>query len=118
MKTANLNNVIFDSMKEENIQDVILVRKTYDRALRAKNRNWKLKRIIDTEDTSSVAEAYVGFMEDIEEDPLLREKINIYRDKSKPADVKQEIDIPTLPTLSEMLDDLQLTDDVEMHDAE
>jgi len=118
LKTANLNNVIFDSMKEENIQDVILVRKTYDRALRSRNRNWKLKRIIDTEDTSSVADAYLGFMEDIEEDPLLREKINIYRDKSKPTDIKQEIDIPTLPSLSEMLDDLQIEDDVEMQDTE
>ena len=105
-------------MKEENIQDVILVRKTYDRALRSRNRNWKLKRIIDTEDTSSVADAYLGFMEDIEEDPLLREKINIYRDKSKPTDIKQEIDIPTLPSLSEMLDDLQIEDDVEMQDTE
>ena len=105
-------------MKEENIQDVVLIRKTYDRALRSRNRNWKLKRIIDTEDTSSVADAYLGFMEDIEEDPLLREKINIYRDKSKPTDIKQEIDIPTLPSLSEMLDDLQIEDDVEMQDTE
>uniref|UniRef100_A0AC34RAZ9 Uncharacterized protein n=1 Tax=Panagrolaimus sp. JU765 TaxID=591449 RepID=A0AC34RAZ9_9BILA len=103
-------------MKEENIPDVVLIRKCYDRTTRLRHRNWKLKRIIDQQETSSVAEAFVTFMEDIEEDPALREKINIYRDRTKPENVKSEIDIPTLPNIAEMLDDLQLNDDVEMID--
>ena len=33
----------------------------------------------------------MGFMEDIEEDPAMRNKINIYRDPSKPV---QDAEIP------------------------
>lgn len=95
-------------MKEESIPDVVLIRKAYDRDARAKSRNWKLKRLIDQEDTASVANAFMGFMEDIEEDPALREKINIYRDPTKPE--PKDMEVPTAPTLSEMLEDLHIKD--------
>ena len=58
----------------------------------------------------------MGFMEDIEEDPTLREKINIYRDATK-AGADVETEIPDAPTLSEMLEDLQIKEDAEMADA-
>lgn len=54
-------------------------------------------------------------MEDIEEDPILREKINIYLDKQKMAVERPDDDeeLPEGPTLQEMLDDLVI-EDVEM----
>ena len=78
-------------MKDEDIPDVVFIRKAYDREARAKTRPWKLRRLIDQEDTASVANAFMGFMEDIEEDPAMRNKINIYRDPSKPV---QDTEIP------------------------
>lgn len=53
-------------------------------------------------------------MDDLEEDPQLRQHVNIFKDSSKliPVDVNDGID-PSVPriTLEEMLDDLVLEDD-------
>lgn len=63
---------------------------------------------------------YNQFLEDLEEDPQLRQNVNIYKDEKKlatmPVDVNDMLD-PTVPriTLEEMLDDLVL-DDVDMGD--
>lgn len=62
-------------------------------------------------------------MEDLEEDPLLRQNVNIYKDRARQqqqeqtaVDVNDMLD-PTVPriTLEEMLDDLVL-DDAEMEE--
>lgn len=59
-------------------------------------------------------------MEDIEEDPDMRQQINIFKDAKKTQIAVDSSDMvdPSLPqiTLEEMLDDLVL-DDVEMGDA-
>lgn len=53
-------------------------------------------------------------MDDLEEDPQLRQHVNIFKDSSKaiPVDINDGID-PSVPriTLEEMLDDLVLDDD-------
>lgn len=60
---------------------------------------------------------YNEFLNDLEEDPDLRQNVNIFKDSSKqiPVDVNDGID-PSVPriTLEEMLDDLVLEDDDEM----
>lgn len=57
---------------------------------------------------------YNEFLDDLEEDPQLRQHVNIFKDSSKmiPVDVNDGID-PSVPriTLEEMLDDLVLEDD-------
>lgn len=63
---------------------------------------------------------YNEFLDDLEEDPEMRQHINIFKDAKKQqiaVDVNDMID-PSAPqiTLEEMLDDLVL-DDVEMADA-
>lgn len=62
---------------------------------------------------------YNEFLDDLEEDPDMRQNINIFKDTKKqvPVDVNDMID-PSIPqiTLEEMLDDLVI-DDVEMADA-
>lgn len=55
-------------------------------------------------------------MDDLEEDPGLRQNINIFRDTSKPIPVDlNDVEDPNAPyiTLEEMLDELVI-DDVEM----
>lgn len=62
---------------------------------------------------SFVHSDYNQFLEDLEEDPQLRQNINIFRDASKqiPVDTN-DMDDPSVPkiTLEEMLDDLNIED--------
>lgn len=57
---------------------------------------------------------YNEFLDDLEEDPGLRQHVNIFKDSSKqiPVDINDGID-PSVPriTLEEMLDDLVIVDD-------
>lgn len=66
---------------------------------------------------------YNQFLEDLEEDPQLRQNVNIFKDQARqqaqqqqqpsmPVDVDDMLD-PSVPriTLEEMLDDLLLDDD-------
>lgn len=59
---------------------------------------------------------YHEFLDDLEEDPAMRQNVNIFKDASKmiPVDTDDECD-PSMPriTLEEMLDDLVI-DDVDM----
>lgn len=63
---------------------------------------------------------YNEFLEDLEEDPDMRQNVNIFKDSRKqalPVDTNDMADdmLPQI-TLEEMLDDLVI-DDVEMGDA-
>ncbi|MFH4979643.1 hypothetical protein AB6A40_006352 [Gnathostoma spinigerum] len=125
LRNCNFNNDVLDGMKEENVLDVVLIRKAYDRDTRQRRRKWKLKRLVENghifSETDSTANEFQSFMEDLEEDELLREKVNIYKDTSKiqiEADDTTEDDLPLGPSLQEMLDDLDINADVEMPDAE
>lgn len=63
-------------------------------------------------------------MEDLEEDQLMREKINIYRDTEKMARAPSTIGdgeedaLPEGPTLEEMLEDFNLNDSEEEENPE
>ncbi|VDL81668.1 unnamed protein product [Nippostrongylus brasiliensis] len=123
IRNCNVNNSVFDEMKPEEIPDVVIVKKVYDRARRVAHRKWKLKRLVVDgnivgNETESVADEFQRFMEDVEEDPYMREKINIYKDEER---LNQAVDsddeeIPDAPTLAEMLDDLNF-EDSEMQDV-
>jgi nonsense-mediated mRNA decay protein 3 len=92
---------------------VVLVKKHFaDKALRNRKRKWKLKHMegFPHMDTESCNDEFQDFANDLEEDPTLRQNVNIYRDKTKmPVDEDDEED-PGCPqiTLAEMLDDLDL----------
>ncbi|PAV87908.1 hypothetical protein WR25_03686 [Diploscapter pachys] len=125
VKNCNVNNRIFDDMKADNIPDVVIVKKVYDRSRRAAKRQWKLKRLvvggnIAGNETDSVADEFQRFIEDVEEDPVMREHINIYKDSEKVVgDAKTEEqdmedgegEVPGAPTVEEMLDDLHFDSD-------
>lgn len=114
---ANINEENFDRMERNNsnkIPDVIVVKKSYgSKVSRNRRREWKLRHIdIDkASDDSSVNREYMDFLDDLEEDPMLRQNVNIYADKEKmeammAVDTDElEEDAPKI-TLQEMLEDL------------
>lgn len=118
---ANINNADFEKLKQDTIPELLLVKKYYDKSQRKQSRNWKLKHLTEEVALDTDIEAdYNEFLEDLEEDPEMRQNVNIFKDAAKqsmPVDVNDMAD-PSVPriTLEEMLDDLVL-DDVEMGDA-
>lgn len=125
LRDANVNNDDFDKLKAENIPDVVLVKKHFgDKDRRRRMRKWKLKHLVDGGDGDTDMENdYNEFLEDLEEDPDMRQNVNIFKDSKKQS---QQIAVDTddmadsaLPqiTLEEMLDDLVIDNDVEMDDA-
>ncbi|XP_075210512.1 60S ribosomal export protein NMD3 [Lycorma delicatula] len=119
MRDSNINDSNFDSLNQEYVPDVILVKKHYgDRAARRRARNWKLKHIAADNDVDSTNNDYNDFLNDLEEDPTYRQNVNIFKDSRKQISIPVDsdcIDDPNMPhiTLEEMLDDLHI-DDTEM----
>uniref|UniRef100_A0A915AB21 60S ribosomal export protein NMD3 n=1 Tax=Parascaris univalens TaxID=6257 RepID=A0A915AB21_PARUN len=118
---SNVNSRVLDEMKAENVADVILVKKVFDRALRQRRRIWKLKRLVANgsivNETASMENEFEGFMEDLEEDEQMREKVNIYKAREHVPPIDEDdnsVDLPPGPSLAEMLDDLDINADVEM----
>ncbi|KAJ1522086.1 hypothetical protein ONE63_002397 [Megalurothrips usitatus] len=110
---SNANDANLDKLNEDKIPDIVIVKKHYpDRA--GRRRRWKLKHL--TEDGMLVDnnKDYDEFLDDLEEDPTMRQNVNIFKDPNNiniPVDA-DEVD-PHAPhiTLEEMLDDLQIDDD-------
>lgn len=59
---SNLNNTTFDAIKDEKVPDVVLIRKAFDRELRARKRQWKLKRLVDQVETASTEQEFMVFI--------------------------------------------------------
>uniref|UniRef100_A0A0A9Y8T2 60S ribosomal export protein NMD3 n=1 Tax=Lygus hesperus TaxID=30085 RepID=A0A0A9Y8T2_LYGHE len=114
---CNVNNDHFEKLDRDKVADVILVKKHY--ADRSKRRAWRLKHI-PRDDTSigSANKDYAAFLDDLEEDPVLRQNINIYRDPTKqiPVDIN-DLEDPNEPCirLDEMLEEMHI-DDTEMNE--
>uniref|UniRef100_A0A182PB58 60S ribosomal export protein NMD3 n=1 Tax=Anopheles epiroticus TaxID=199890 RepID=A0A182PB58_9DIPT len=116
LREANVNNADYEKLKSETVPDVLLIKKSYDKTVRKQNRNWKLKHLNeDVAVDTDIENEYNEFLEDLEEDPELRQNVNIFKDKNKqqiPVDTN-DMDDPSVPriTLEEMLDDLVLEDE-------
>lgn len=116
LEDANINDVHYEKLNKDRIPDVVLVKKFHgDQSERRNSRYWKLKHL--DEDATALDKGnkdYDEFLQDLEEDPQLRQNVNIFKDSSKviPVDTNDMLD-PSVPriTLEEMLDDLVLNDD-------
>ncbi|NP_001135423.1 nonsense-mediated mRNA 3 [Nasonia vitripennis] len=115
LRENNINDDNFEKLDENQVPDVILIKKFYghDKAARRRARMWKLKHIAENVDMNSENNEYNEFLDDLEEDPELRSNVNIFRDKSKQIPVDTDCIDPTMPqiTLEEMLDDLVIEDE-------
>ncbi|OTF84120.1 hypothetical protein BLA29_003071 [Euroglyphus maynei] len=125
LSTANLNEPnweLYEQSHQGKIPDVIIVKKYYgDRAQRKRRRRWRLRRFLDenasqisTTNSNRMDDDYNEFMEDLEEDDIMRRYINIYKDKRKiesemAIDNDDGDDVPEI-SLQEMLDDLNIGD--------
>lgn len=111
--TANLNDSNIESMKKDNIPDVVLVKKIYDDVgTRRKKRNWKLKELPIEHNND-----YDEFLDDLEEDKDYRSGINIYKDKSKNIIGGLDGNSPCIG-LEEMLDDFHMHDEEMLSDED
>ncbi|KAI4492444.1 hypothetical protein M0804_002235 [Polistes exclamans] len=115
LSNSNINDDNFEKLNGDTVPDVILVKKYYgiDKAARRRARMWKLKHIADDiVSMNTDNNEYMDFLDELEEDPEMRQNINIFKDSKKriPIDT-DEID-PSIPqiTLEEMLDDLVIDD--------
>ena len=98
------------------IPDVVLVKKIYaEKSVRNRRRRWRLKHMEGLHErigsSDSANHEYDDFLEDLEEDPELRQNVNVYKDNRKmiAVDDSSSVDdgVPQI-TLAEMLDDLDL----------
>lgn len=70
MKNCNANNPTFDAMRQDDVPDVIIVKKVYDRSQRVARRRWKVKRLeidgnIVGRETDSVADEFQRYAADL-----------------------------------------------------
>jgi nonsense-mediated mRNA decay protein 3 len=104
LTNANFNNDEFEALNQDQLPDVILVRKTYpNRRRKAKARNWKLRSIAKEaeevgdntvgrgalgrrggNDAKNVERDYELFLRDLEEDKEMRAAVNLYRVNNPP----------------------------------
>jgi len=123
LRNSNANDAEFEKMKRcgAEFPDVVLVKKVYtDTGTRIRRRKWKLKHLdrqID-DDASSAGGDYEDFLQDLEEDPTIREGINIFVDKEKLARQIEggggggdDDEGPPEISLAEMMEDLEINDD-------
>uniref|UniRef100_A0A671M2F3 60S ribosomal export protein NMD3 n=1 Tax=Sinocyclocheilus anshuiensis TaxID=1608454 RepID=A0A671M2F3_9TELE len=110
---ANINDEFLNKMNPHHVPDVVLIKKSYDRMKRVKNRVWKLRELDRERDATDTDDErqYTEFLEDLEEDEMLRKNVNIFRDASK-IPVESETDDDGAPriSLAEMMEDLSLSD--------
>ncbi|XP_015512894.1 60S ribosomal export protein NMD3 [Neodiprion lecontei] len=112
---SNINDTNFEKLDGDLIPDVILVKKFYghDKLARRRARVWKLKHLAEeVVSMSTENNEYNEFLDELEEDPEMRQNINIFRDTSKQMPVDTDEIDPSIPqiTLEEMLDDLVIDD--------
>jgi len=124
LRNSNTNDVEFEKIKRSGVNspDVVLVKKVYlDSGRRMRRRKWKLKHLdrdVD-DDASSAGGDYEDFLQDLEEDKTIREGVNIFVDKDKLENLKNDAegggeddddDAPEIG-LAEMMEDLEINDD-------
>lgn len=111
----DLTRLIGNSVEQEdlspNTPDVILIKKIYTHLKKTnRKRVFKLQRMqVDKQKE----EGYEEFMDEIEQDPEMRTRINLYYNKqAKPEDFKEQHEDETFPgvQLEELLENLTLED--------
>ncbi|PVU94188.1 hypothetical protein BB561_002735 [Smittium simulii] len=134
---SNINNSLYDKLDIDTIPEVILVKKSYSGKRRNRNkRNFVLKQLTKDEGEllakkqaqKKADEDMEMFLRDLEEDPELRQNINLYKnpdmlanslnrnaDNSDEDDMDDGEEIPEVP-LEELLDNLRMNDDDDSRD--
>ncbi|OMJ09232.1 60S ribosomal export protein NMD3 [Smittium culicis] len=135
LEISNINNKFFERLSSEKIPSIVLVKKSYsEKKRKRKQRNWKLKSLTKDEGElqakkqaqKKIDDDYELFLRDLEEDPELRQNINLYKSDNPHrqadsieadggyivSDGESELDDEDLPEvpLEELLDGLNLNE--------
>ncbi|CAG8607550.1 3520_t:CDS:2 [Ambispora gerdemannii] len=133
LSSSNFNDKVYDTLNRDQLPDAILVKKSYpNRRKKKKSRNWKLKSLNKEEDEMNqkkndiekIEQDYEMFLRDLEEDPELRQTVNLYKNPNSKknnemdvdgkeishGEVELEEDFPEVK-LEELLEDLTINDD-------
>ncbi|KAI5818753.1 NMD3 family-domain-containing protein [Pyronema omphalodes] len=118
---SNFNHEHFETVSENNIPPVILVKKHYPRGKKNKNRNWKLKHMTREEsemlprkqDQDKAERDYELFLREIEEDTELQQTLQLYKNtkKTPPKTQKMDVDMDMDMDGEEMEEDEEEEDD-------
>ncbi|CAI2180000.1 2642_t:CDS:2 [Funneliformis geosporum] len=127
LTSSNFNDYSFDTLNRNSLPDVVLIKKSYPQKRRKnKPRKWKLKSISKEQeemaprkqDANKMEEDYESFLQDLEEDPELRQNVNLYKssnamnvDTTAEESTAEEEDFPEIK-LEELLEDLTLEDTI------
>lgn len=95
LRNANFNHEQWNQLKDDQIPEVILVRKVYERAHKPHKKSWKLRRLApELEQMDEKSQAYQDFLQELEEDEELRQDVDMYAEKeasdNKDADDEEE----------------------------
>jgi len=135
VKAASLPDAAeFSSLKGRQVADVILVRKTYPKKNRAAKRNWRLRNLniegpdkaLKKSEQEMEEQEYERFLQEVEEDPEAQRGVNIYRKKQEEKKVNPPVAAATvdsddegeLPAITNMLEDVNLADAIELNEGE
>eukprot|EP00039_Didymoeca_costata_P019978 m.339594 g.339594 ORF g.339594 m.339594 type:complete len:543 (+) comp18876_c0_seq1:180-1808(+) len=110
---GNLNDDNANKLKDSDLPEVMLVKKSFTDRSRRRRRKWKLRTMTKEVEEGALKKLemeaaerdYESFLQDIEEDKDLRSKINIYKDPEYQAPTISEVDDEELRiSMEEMLD--------------
>lgn len=98
LRTANMNDLTMDSLRKARVElpDVILIKKSYpERKRRRKKRIWKLGGITKEGlehqrkgQEERTAQEYEAFLDELEENPDMRQQILMFRDETVVDEIK------------------------------
>uniref|UniRef100_A0A8C1RSY8 60S ribosomal export protein NMD3 n=1 Tax=Cyprinus carpio TaxID=7962 RepID=A0A8C1RSY8_CYPCA len=110
---ANINDEFLNKMNPHHVPDVVRQSQSHLYNSCACKRLWKLRELDRERDATDTDDErqYTEFLEDLEEDEMLRKNVNIFRDASK-VPVESETDDDGAPriSLTEMMEDVSLSD--------
>lgn len=85
LRNTNFNHEQWNSLKEEQIPDIVLVRKVYERSTKPHKKTWKLRRIApELEQMDEKSQAYQDFLQELEEDADLQNDVEMFAEKGEP----------------------------------
>jgi len=117
------------SLKGRDLEDVVLVRKTYPKKNRATRRNWRLRNLniegpdkqLKKSEQEQEQQEQERFMQEVEEDPELQRSVNMYRKSipdAKSAAPEGSDEEGELPALMNLMEDINLADAIELNERE
>uniref|UniRef100_A0A1A9WFW7 60S ribosomal export protein NMD3 n=1 Tax=Glossina brevipalpis TaxID=37001 RepID=A0A1A9WFW7_9MUSC len=90
LKDININEREFEKLSVEQVPDIIIVRKCFDKSTGSKPRRWKLKYLTFEPMNEEMTKEKQEFLDDIEQDMDVYKSINVYSNTSGRLQIMEE----------------------------